>query len=88
VFGRFGVNMSGKRPIFNQGLTAPQEGNHEQRRIFLEKISRYLSGQSKPQSKNRHPFNQIRAPAKIGIHAGLPGTCVGVNFSFGNFIVD
>jgi len=68
--------------------TPSQELIHEQRRIFLEKISRYLSGQSKPQSKNRHSLNQIRAPAKIRIYAGLPGSCLGFDTGGGYYSVD
>ena len=77
-----------KRPIINQGLSAAQEGNHEQRRVFLEKISGYLSGQGEDQSKNWYSFDQVRTGTQIGSDAGLPGTGLGFDGGFGNFGVD
>ena len=74
--------------LLNRPPTPAQEGDHEQRRIFLEKISRYLPGQGKAQSKNRHPFDQVRAGTKIGSDAGLPGTCLDFDNRYGNFCVD
>ena len=96
--GRLG-NESGNRPIIllfnpardklglNHPATTPHEGNHEQRRIFLEKISRYLPGQGKAQSKNWHSLDQIRPRTQIRSDAGLSGTCLGFDNRYGNFCV-
>ena len=80
--------MSMKRPIINQGLSAAQAGNHEQRWFFLEKISRHLSSQGEDQSKNWHPFDQIRPGTQIGSDDGLPGTGLGFDIHSGFFGVD
>jgi hypothetical protein len=79
--------MSLKNFPLTQSPTPPQELNHEQRRIFLEKISQNFSGQSKPQSENRHPANQIRTGKEIGIYAGSSGTYLGFDTGYGNFYV-
>jgi hypothetical protein len=51
----------------------------------MEKILGYLSGQGEAQSKNRHPFNQVRAPAQIGSDDGLPDPGLDFDNRYGNF---
>jgi hypothetical protein len=71
----------------NQPPTAAQEGDYEQRRILLEKTPRNLSSQGKPQSKNRYSLDQIGAPAKIGINAGVFGAGLDLDSRYGDFTV-
>lgn len=72
----------------NQGLTAPQEGSHEQRWFFLETSTRHFPSQGKAQSQNRHPSDTLRTGAEIGGDAGLPGTGLGIDIGYGILGVD
>jgi hypothetical protein len=67
-----------------------QKGFHEQRRIFLETSSRYLSSQRQAQSKNWHTSHKIRTGTQIWSDVGVSGAGIGAgyDFGYGNFYVD
>jgi len=62
--------------------------NNEQRRIFLEKISRYLPGQGEAQWKNWLPLIRSGRERKFGSYTGLSGAGIGDDNGYENFRVD